>query len=200
MNIVAIIQARVGSTRFPNKIHADLCGQTVLERVVRAAARIKDVDRVTVAYPYLWPQVSEEDVLGRYYWAAREYDAEAIVRITGDCPLLDPQVSSLVVQRFIQSLPYQTSLSYVSNIYPRRTWPDGLDTEVFTRALLERAHREATDPADREHVTPWMQRHTPLYEQASVELRVDWSHVRLTVDTQEDLEWLRQVIQSPKSL
>ena len=88
----------------------------------------------------------------------------------------------------------------MSNVYPFRTWPDGMDCEVFTARILRMADERATDPGDREHVTPWIQRHVQVTGQyCAFPLPVDWSSVRLTVDTKEDLEWLKIALQAPRS-
>lgn len=194
MNVVAIIQARLGSTRLPGKVLETLGGQSLVARVVAAAGQIAGVNRVIVAWPGDAPHRAESDVLGRYADVARRENADVIVRLTGDCPLFDSQVGTLVVQRYLSG----GHRDYVSNVYPRRTWPDGLDCEVFSYRLLKLADLGATDAADREHVTPWMQRRLGP-DVVNLELPVDWSHVRLTCDTREDLEWLRVAIQAPRS-
>lgn len=197
--VICFIQAREGSTRFPRKIHAPFGDYgTVLQYVLRAAQAIPGVTEARVILPTDFPAVAESDVLGRYAAAADKADADVIMRLTGDCPLFDPQVGAIVLGRFFRGLPrYGDPRVYVSNVYPRRTWPDGMDCEVFTRELLDEATVKATDPSDREHVTPWMQRNAPLIR--NVKLPVDWSHVRLTVDTPEDLAWLRQCLTAPRS-
>lgn len=166
--------------------------------MLRAAQATPGVTEARVILPTDFPAIAESDVLGRYAAAAAKYDADIIMRLTADCPLFDPQVGARVLARFFRGLPrYGNPLVYVSNIYPRRTWPDGMDCEVFTRELLHEADAKTTDPSDREHVTPWMQRNATLIR--NVKLPVDWSHVRLTVDTPEDLAWLRQCLAAPRS-
>jgi len=196
--ILAIIQARLGSTRLPGKVLLDLGGRRVLDRVVEAAGKIQDVDRVVVAWPEDAPNRKEDDVLGRFADVAAREGADVIVRVTSDCPLFDPQVGTLVLRRFLvrQSRQVEPMPMYVSNLYPRRTWPDGMDCEVFNAAALHLADQTATMPSDREHVTPAMQR---AFYAENVELPVDWSWVRLTLDTEEDLAWLRTAIGAPRS-
>ena len=189
MNVVAIIQARLTSTRFPGKVLADLGGTPVAERVLQAAKRIEGVSEAVLAWPVAG--IDENDVLARYMHYARLHEADVIVRLTGDCPLLDPNVSALVLKRFMQG-----GVAYATNVYPKRTWPDGLDTEVFHVRALSSADECAKNPYDREHVTPWIYRHRLG---ANVELPVDWSWVRLTVDTPQDLDWLRVAINAPRS-
>lgn len=186
---LCLIQARLGSTRFPGKVLANLGGKSVITRVYEQACKVRGVDQVRVAYPV--PGIDENDVLTRFWWHAQEANPDTIIRLTGDCPLLDPQVVELVLERF-----HRGDVDYASNVYPRRTWPDGLDCEVFSRRALELAHENAVSGPDREHVTPYMHYNLKC---ANVELPVDWSWVRLTLDTPEDLEWLRVAIKAPRS-
>lgn len=190
---VCLIQARDGSTRFPMKIWQELNGEAVITRVSTQAQKIKGLTDCRVIYPTHFPGLDEEDVLGRYATAAEIYGADIIIRITGDCPLFDPRIGDLLLERMGQGVIYD----YVSNVWPIRTWPDGLDCEVFTRDILDRANKEATDPYDREHVTPWIRRNCRTYY--NLTLPIDWSHVRLTVDYPEDLDWLRIALKAPQS-
>lgn len=201
MNIVTFIQARKASTRLPGKVDLSLGGKTVIMRVQDAAEMIKDSSDTWVIWAEDFPEYlgtlsnGRNDVLGRYAQALRWYEdqdtkVDAIIRLTGDCPLMDPQVADLVVAKFIEE-----RADYCSNVFPRRTFPDGLDVEVFRTEALESAHQLSHDPYEREHVTPWMQAHCSRI--SSVELPVDWSRVRLTLDTPEDYSWLCSVIQAP---
>ncbi|MFP3855265.1 MAG: cytidylyltransferase domain-containing protein, partial [Anaerolineales bacterium] len=132
------------------------------------------------------------DVLDRYFQAALEVDAGVIVRFTADCPLLDPEVSERTIQRFLQADP---SLDFVANRLPdRRTYPIGLDTEVCSMNALARAWREAEAPHQREHVMPYLYE-TPDFDIALVESDEDWGEERWTVDTPEDLAFVRAVYQ-----
>src|SRR5437867_259604 len=195
MRTIAIIQARLTSTRFPGKVLADLDGTPIAERVLQAAEQIKGVHHAVLAWPVAG--IDENDVLARYVHYATLYEADVIVRLTADCPLFDPQVGTLVLQAFKNI----GSIGYASNVYPKRTWPDGMDCEVFSLDYLVGADADpATTAHDREHVTPPIQRAAAEdCRYISVELPVDWSAVRLTVDTPEDLEWLRVAIKSPRS-
>jgi glutamate-1-semialdehyde 2,1-aminomutase/spore coat polysaccharide biosynthesis protein SpsF len=166
MKTVAIIQARMGSTRLPDKVLADLAGKPVLAWVVRAARATLGVDDIWVATSTAagddaiaaWCRAngtsfhrgSESDVLDRYAGAAKSSDADVVIRLTADCPLLDPAVIGQTVR-----LRAMTGADYASNIDPP-TWPDGLDCEVVTAAALRAAAAEATRPSDREHVTPFI--------------------------------------------
>ena len=168
--MVAIIQARLGSVRFPRKILADLAGRPVLQHVIDRATQIQGVDTVVVGcpageYAELASAVSgaavegaadsraDSDVLGRFADLADLMCADVIVRLTGDCPLIDPAVAAFVLQRF-----FALQADYATNDVNLSGYPDGEDVEVFTCALLDRAHAEAVTPQDREHVTPIMRR------------------------------------------
>ncbi len=203
MKVVAIIQARMGSTRLPGKVLKDLCGETVLARVVNRTRRATLLNEVVVATS-VQPtddaivqecgrlsvacfRGDEADVLDRYYRAAEKFSADAIVRITSDCPLIDPEVSDKTIRAFLERHP-----DYASNVLERR-YPRGLDTEVMTFAALESARRDARDPYQREHVTPFLYQHPERFRLVSVTGDRDYSHYRWTLDTLEDLEFLRAV-------
>jgi spore coat polysaccharide biosynthesis protein SpsF len=203
LKVVAIIQARMGSTRLPGKVLMDMGGKTVLARVVSRLRRatllhelvvattdsvaddaiVRECDRLGV----LFFRGSENDVLDRYYQAARMCAAEIVVRITSDCPVIDCQPVDEAI-RFFQ----QEHADYASNVFPR-TYPRGIDTEVFTTAALEQAWRDAHEPYEREHVTPYFYEHPELFRLASLRARIDYSRYRWTLDTAEDLELLRTI-------
>jgi spore coat polysaccharide biosynthesis protein SpsF len=200
----AIIQARMSSTRLPGKVLLDLAGEPMLARVVERTRRAQTIDRVVVATtvePEDEPIVelcrsrgwavsrgSRDDVLDRYYEAAVADGADPIVRITSDCPLLDPGVIDLVVRRLT------AGVDYASNINPRRTYPRGLDVEAFPFAGLATAWQEACDPSSREHVTPFFYRHPERFRLALVESdRPASADHRWSVDTPEDYELMRRI-------
>ena len=201
---VAIVQARMGSSRLPGKVMLDLNGQPVLAHVLARARAIPGLDAVCCAIPEgpdndaladlaqsLGASVArgpEQDVLARYVLAARSSGAQVVMRITSDCPLLDPEVSGQVLAAFLETRP-----AYCSNIEPR-SWPRGYDTEVFSAETLERAAREAREPREREHVTPWLREHTRL-ERRNVALeKHGFSDWRWTLDYAQDLEFMRAVL------
>lgn len=204
MRIVAIIQARIGSTRLPGKVLLDLAGEPMLVRVVNRCRRAKTVQEVVVATTTKqadeaivkvsaergWPCFlgRENDVLDRYYWTAIQYQADVIVRITSDCPLIEPEIVDRVVQEF---LDLQPGVDYASNVFPRRTFPRGLDTEVMRFDVLEQAWHKDNNPAWREHVTPYIQRNPDLFHIHGVINKVNYSYMRWTVDTPEDLAFVR---------
>jgi len=131
----------------------------------------------------------EQDVLDRYYQASKLYEADVIMRLTGDCPLLDPEVCHEVLTAYNNNY-----FDYVDNCHPP-TYPDGLDTEVFSFAALETAWREATAPSDREHVTQYIWRHPNKFTLGHVVAKNNLSHHRWTVDEEPDLEYVRKVFQ-----
>ena len=201
---IAIIQARMGSTRFPGKMTKKLAGKSLLWHVINRAKQAKLIDQVIVAtgrQPANLVLVkeaqkcavpgyrgSETDVLSRYYYCAKKYHAQTIVRITGDCPLIDPQVIDQVIKLFQKS-----RVDYASNVHPP-TYPDGLDMEVFSFAALSRAFREARLSSEREHVTPYIWKHPRLFTQVNLTNNRDLSGLRLTVDEPEDLRFLTSLV------
>lgn len=203
MRTVAIIQARMGSTRLPGKVLMAIGGRTMLERVVRRTRMATLVDEVVVATTttpaddkivascesigVACTRGSEEDVLGRYFEAAEKHAAEAIVRITSDCPLIDPTVIDLVVRAFLDHRP-----DYASNTL-QRTYPRGLDAEVFSRDALNRAAGEAHGVTFRTHVTSFFYHQPGRFTLRSVTGRRNHSDLRWTVDTQLDLDVMRDI-------
>jgi spore coat polysaccharide biosynthesis protein SpsF len=203
MRTIAIIQARMGSSRLPGKVLKKLGRATVLSNVVervRRSRRINDVAVATTREPADAEIVQEcsnagitifrgstEDVLDRYYEAALQLKAEVVVRITADCPLIDPDLIDLTVQAFLADRP-----DYASNVLTR-TYPRGLDTEVFSVETLQRAWQEAAAPYERAHVTPYIYNHPRRFRLLSVSGSDDFSSHRWTLDTPEDLDFLQQV-------
>ncbi len=204
MTVVAIVQARMESSRFPGKVLHEVGGRPLIAILLERLQRAASVDAIVVATPatpanrelgartkavgHRVYRGSEDDVLDRYYRAAVKVGADTVVRITGDCPLVDPEVVDAVVARFFDS-----GADYASNTIPP-TFPDGLDTEVFTFNALERSWREATDPVHREHVTLYM-KESGAFSLENVRHEIDWSAERWTVDQPEDLEVIRRVIE-----
>ncbi len=206
--VVAIIQARMASSRLPGKVLADLGGQPVLAWVVRRAGRAKSINQVVVATSiaaeddavvafckerdYACSRGNLYDVLDRYRQAAHEYDAEVIVRLTGDCPLIDPGMLDDNLRTFLGARP---PLDFAANRLPgERTIPIGLDAEFCTIAALETAWREAQKPHQREHVMPFFYEHADHFRILHIKHSPDYDHYRWTVDTPEDLDLMRQVV------
>jgi spore coat polysaccharide biosynthesis protein SpsF (cytidylyltransferase family) len=197
MTTVAVIQARCGSTRFPRKVLALLDGRPMLEHVVARALRATTVDHVVVATTI--DQADDEvaslamacgaavtrgpieDVLSRYVLAAREHHADVIVRITSDCPLIDPVIVDSVV-----TARARNDADYSSNVEPP-TYPQGYDVEAITFACLQRVDGEAMLAYEREHVTVRVREHLDDYRTAFVVNERDLSWMRLTVDVPADL-------------
>lgn len=203
MRTTVILQARLGSTRLPSKVIADVAGRALLEWVVARARRIPGIDEVIlatterpdderlVALAKDWNvptfRGSVDDVLDRYFQTAKAFRSDVIVRVTADCPLLDPAVSGRVVARFQQG-----GVDYVSNVHPP-SFPDGLDTEVFSFEALEKAWKEAKLRSEREHVTPYIWSHPDRFRLASVSNGTDLSAHRWTVDEPADLTFVRKI-------
>jgi spore coat polysaccharide biosynthesis protein SpsF len=213
MRVAAIVQARMSSTRLPGKVLKPLgnlpASRTAIGQVLHQLSFAKRVNAVAVATSVdasddelaEWAERknipclrgSLNDVLDRYYTAAQTLGLQpndAVVRITGDCPLLDPRVVDAVV-----ACCEQTGMDYCSNVNPP-SFPDGLDVEVMRFAALERAWKEAKLASEREHVTPYIRNHTELFTQANVNSPQGQSlaHHRWTLDTPEDYEFLRHVV------
>ena len=205
--VVGIIQARMGSSRLPGKVMLDLEGQPVIARVYARVARAELLDHVLVAtstaeeddpitvfcqshsIPFF--RGHSTDVLDRMYHAAKENRAEIVVRITGDCPLIDPDVIDQCVQVFLQAQP---PVDFVANRLPgRRTYPVGLDTEVCSFDALEQAWSKATQQYQREHVMPFLYEDPSSFSVLCVDAQSDFSNLRWTLDTKEDLKLLREI-------
>ncbi len=205
MRVVAIIQARTGSTRLPGKVLHDLAGRSMLARVIRRTQRAALVNEVVVATttsteddPVIsechglgvcWFRGNEHDVLDRYYLAAEAHRADLVVRITSDCPLIDPGLVDRVVRAFLQERP-----DYASNCL-ERTYPRGLDSEAIPFDGLARAWCEADRPYQRVHVTPYFYEHSELFRLLAVKHNRDLSYHRWTVDTPDDMRFVRMVFE-----
>ena len=198
MKVVCIIQARLASTRLPKKVLADLRGRPLLWRVVERAKKINGVEEVVVVVPRCdlfeiqrhVPIVqclpgSPIDVLDRYHHAARDVDADVVIRVTGDCPLLSPEFAGEVVGRFVG-----TGADYVHNSGPNT---DGLDAEAFTRKALDAAWWEADDRECWEHVGPFFLRNRGRFGIQHVDAPTWWPGPKLSVDTKEDLGRVRRI-------
>lgn len=195
----------MGSTRLPGKVLMDLGGETTLGRVVRRLSRAKLITEVAIATtvsPVDDAVVSEAkrlgmpcfrgsefDVLARYVGAAEALAAEVVVRVTSDCPLIDAQLADEVIRKFLDE-----GADFACNVWPR-TYPRGLDTEVFTSAALKNVSNSAHQPHQREHVTPWFYEQRDVIRFVSVKEEADHSSYRWTLDTPEDLRLIREIYQ-----
>ncbi|WP_104416199.1 aminotransferase class III-fold pyridoxal phosphate-dependent enzyme [Marinobacter persicus] len=202
MKTVAIVQARMGSSRLPGKVMKSVLGRPMIEVLIERLARSKSIDQIVVATSvepdnnilvahveslgYQCIQGDENDVLGRYLLAANYCNADVIVRITGDCPLADPALVDKVIGGFRKE-----KVDYFANCNPPM-FPDGLDIEVFTRTALERSARMTQETQDREHVTRYL-RESGAFKTGSLTNNEDLSGWRWTVDELADLEVIRKV-------
>jgi spore coat polysaccharide biosynthesis protein SpsF len=207
--VVGIVQARMGSTRLPGKVLEDIAGKPMLLWVVERVRRAETVDSVVIAttteagddqvvkcceengIPFF--RGENEDVLQRYLSAAREFRADVVLRITADCPLMDPKVIDKTVDAFLEHYPEVDFVSNRGSDRIRRTYPIGMDVEVMTVGALERAGREATKDFQREHVTPFLYQQAGSLRTLSVDSDGDYGSLRWTVDTAEDLAFVRQI-------
>jgi spore coat polysaccharide biosynthesis protein SpsF len=208
--IAAIIQARMSSSRLPGKVLQDIAGLPMLAHVVNRVRRAKLIDEVVVATTIdpsddpieeycLRNEIdfyrgSLFDVLDRYYECALEYEADVVVRITADCPVIDPAVVDLTVKEFLER-----GVDFAANRLPppwHRTFPIGLDTEVCSMAALERAWLEATEKHEREHVMPFLYVEPGRFKIYQVDTDPNYGGMRWTVDTPEDLAFIRKVFEA----
>jgi len=205
LNIVAIIQARMGSTRLPGKIMKEILGKPVILWDLDRLSLSKLIDEIVVAIPYgiendvivdtikkynnkiVTTRGSENDVLDRYYQAALQTNADVVVRITSDCPLIDPVVIDYVIEQFLDN-----DCDYCSNSLTR-TYPRGLDVEVFSFIAFKNAWIEAQKDYEREHVTPYIIENPDKFKLLKVTNDIDLSHLRWTLDTNEDFEFISAV-------
>lgn len=208
MKIVAIIQARMGSTRLPGKILKKVLEKPLLEYQIERVKRAKLVDEIVIAtttnnseqpiidfcekHSILYYRGSEEDVLSRYYEAAKEYKADTIIRLTSDCPIIDPVVIDKIIEYYTDNQPLY---NYVSNTI-NRTYPRGYDTEVISYKALENVYQRATSKSEKEHVTSYVFQNPHLFHIEQILNGTDHSNFRLTVDTYEDFVLISKIITS----
>ena len=205
MSTAIVVQARMGSTRLPGKVLKDIAGRPMLSYQMERLRRVKRVERIVVATPdhpaddaverfcqkekIACVRGSEDDVLARYHLAIERFPADVVVRITADCPLIDPAIVDEAIAAY--------EPDYVSNML-EKTYPYGMAVEVFSAQTLREAHREAKDPAEREHVTPFIWRRPQRYRLKSLTMTPNLSHHRWTVDTPEDFELVSRLLKTLK--
>jgi len=201
--ILAIVQARMGSIRFPGKVLKEVNSKSLIEILLYRLSRSVVIDKIILATSInpenniLTEKVkklgfevfrgSEKNVLERYYRAAVPYNPEVVVRITGDCPIIDPLLVDEVIELFVKN-----DVDYVSNGDPP-TYPDGLDTEVFSFSSLEETFNHAISPFEREHVTPYL-RNNDKFKRLNYFNKTDLASERWTVDNVEDFEVVKCII------
>jgi len=204
VKVLAVVQARMGSTRLPNKVMREVDGIPLIELLLTRLSQSKEIDQIVLATSldprnnplvqhveslgYQSFQGSENDVLERFFLAAKQFAGDIIIRITGDCPLIDPQLVDEAIRKFKTG-----KVDYLCNTNPP-TFPDGLDIEVFGFTALQRAHNESRTVSDREHVTPYI-RESGHFSTLNVASDQDFSNLRWTVDEDQDLEVVRFVVE-----
>ncbi len=208
MKVVIINQARMTSTRLPAKVMKRVLGKPLLEYQIERLKRVKLADQIVVATTIndtdqpiidLCDRLSipnyrgsEDDVLARYHGAAIAHQADIVVRVTSDCPIIDPQVVDQAIQFYMDFYP---KYDYVSNCL-EKTYPHGMDTEVLTFKALDEAFLEGTVQPDREHVTPFIYRQSDRYQLGQVNYCENHCNHRWTVDTSEDFELIKRIIEA----
>lgn len=200
---VALIQARIGSSRLPSKVLKQLGNKTVLEHVVSRVSKASLVDEVFVLTTIEVQDLSivkfcsennirvfvgsENDVLDRFYQCSKLLKPNNIIRITSDCPLIDPDVIDHILKIHIEG-----DYDYTSNTL-EETYPDGLDAEVVKYSALEKAWEESRMTSEREHVTPYIKKNGSLFSLKSVKCKIDLSEKRWTIDNEEDYRFLSNI-------
>lgn len=199
--VVAIIQARMSSTRLPGKVMKGISGRPILWHVVNRLSASRFIDEIVVATTTgadddiieewcklggtsVW-RGSLDDVLDRYYGAACAFGAKTIVRITSDCPLIDPALVDRAIEKFNEGGYDHVSID--------SSYPDGLDAEVFSFSALEKAHTEATLASEREHVTPYIWKNTHIFRLGKIKSETDLSAMRWTVDDSKDFDLVTRI-------
>ena len=205
--LLAILQARTSSTRLPGKVFKHILGRPMLSLQIERIQRSKKIDKLIVATSNdrsdsdiedlcINIQIpcfrgSLDDVLDRFYQTATQYKPEHVVRLTGDCPLIDPEIIDKVINFY-----FEGDFNYATNSMAPYTFPDGLDVEVFSFTVLEKAWHEARLPSHREHVTPFICQHPEIFKVGYYKNEVDLSYLRWTVDEPEDFELIRQIYEA----
>lgn len=208
MRIVIIVQARMTSTRLPGKILKEVMGKPLLEYQIERLKRVTLADDIVIAttendtdLPIInlckklninYFRGSEDDVLSRYYYAAKQYHADHVVRVTSDCPIIDHQVIDQVIRFYLDS---RDNCDCVANGI-ERTYPRGMDTEIFAFSLLEDAFFKAKVDYEREHVTPYIYANSDTYKIKNYSYKKNCSQHRWTVDTPEDFLLIKNIIES----
>ena len=200
---LCIVQARMSSSRLPGKMMLDLNGRPVIARVFNQLSYSKLIDKIILAtsidksddHLYEWAlrnktycfRGSLDDVLDRFYNAALIYNPLSIVRITGDCPLIDPEIVDETINQY-----YEGKYDYFSNVDPP-TFPDGMDTEIIKFRVLCEAWTNARLQSEREHVTLYIRNHREEYKTGCYKSRIDYSRFRLTLDNPEDYKLISEI-------
>lgn len=208
MNKVAIVQARYGSTRLPGKILKEISGMPMLWHVINRLSFSKLIDKIVIAtttdfaddkteqfcknYKIDYFRGSVGDVLSRYYETAKLFKADIVIRITSDCPIIDPAIIDKMLKHFLSE---SDECDYMSNVI-KRTFPRGLDTEIFTFNALERAMNDAATLYEREHVTSYIYNHADKFKTKNFSNNKDYSFHRWTVDTEDDFTLIEKIYEA----
>jgi spore coat polysaccharide biosynthesis protein SpsF len=206
--ISAIVQARMGSTRLPGKIMKIISGHPVLWHVIDRLKHSKKLNNVIIATTILkeddvvenfckennilFFRGSVEDVLSRYFLTAQKFGCENIVRITSDCPVIDPEIIDNMIEEFFAANGKKTNIDYLSNSL-EKTFPRGLDSEIFTFKTLEKTFNEASKLYEKEHVTPYIYQHPELFKLKNYSSSKNYSDLRWTLDTEEDFQLIKEI-------
>ncbi|MEN6325466.1 MAG: glycosyltransferase family protein [Syntrophomonas sp.] len=213
MRIVAIVQARMSSTRLPGKVLRNILGKPMLGFIVERLGWVKEIGQIVIATSsdpsdQLVYQFCREngiacyrgnlnDVLDRFYHTAKEYKADTVIRITGDCPCVDPQLVARLIDLFRSGNYNHAGIATGAGaIFMENRFPNGLDAECFSFASLEKAWQEATEAADREHVTPYIWRNKDMFKCGSLKPEEDYSNIRLSVDHIEDFQLVSKIYEN----
>lgn len=210
MKVVCLVQARVGSTRLPGKILKEICGKTILHHEIDRLKKCKEIDEIVIAttdkkdddkivneakkLSVKYFRGSENDVLSRFYYAAKENNADIIVRVTSDCPCIDFEILDKMLIYFKDKYK-EKQIDYLSNTI-NRTYPRGYDIEIFTFSALEKSYINAEKEYEREHVTPYIYDKTNNFLKLSFENKDDYSEYRVTLDTIEDFIVIKNIFEN----
>lgn len=210
MKVVCLVQARVGSTRLPGKILKEICGKTILHHEIDRLKKCKEIDEIVIAttdkedddkivneakkLSVKYFRGSENDVLSRFYYAAKENNADIIVRVTSDCPCIDFEILDKMLIYFKDKYK-EKQVDYLSNTI-KRTYPRGYDIEIFTFSALEKSYINAKKEYEREHVTPYIYDKTNNFLKLSFENKDDYSEYRVTLDTIEDFIVIKNIFEN----
>ena len=210
MKVVCLVQARVGSTRLPGKILKEICGKTILHHEIDRLKKCKEIDEIVIAttdkedddkivneakkLSVKYFRGSENDVLSRFYYSAKENNADIIVRVTSDCPCIDFEILDKMLIYFKEKYK-EKQVDYLSNTI-KRTYPRGYDIEIFTFSALEKSYINAKKEYEREHVTPYIYDKTNNFLKLPFENKDDYSEYRVTLDTIEDFIVIKNIFEN----
>ncbi|MFH1709893.1 MAG: glycosyltransferase family protein [bacterium] len=203
MNTVAIVQARMGSTRLSGKVMKEVCDKPLLWHLLYRLKHSKLINKIVIAtttsskddviekkaaeWDYAVFRGSENDLLDRYYQAALKFKADPIVRITADCPLIDPKIVDMIIKEYLSGI--------FDLVGTDVTYPDGLDVSIYSFHAIEKAWKEAKLPSEREHVGPYITKHPEIFKIKSMSFMQDFSFMRWTVDEEKDYLFVKEIFE-----